>query len=180
MIDNQRDEFVSRTACNRCGDCCEVIQLHWSQEQIRNDWGEGRFRSWVLDELVPISKAEAYTVLPGLRRQHQLISAQQPPRPLPLNFYRCLNFDAQARTCRIHAGDLPLACAGFPWYNGRPDALTLIPYERCSYHADVALTEANVTRPPTSPAPAPARRARHRTPGVPGPPPPDPRRARER
>jgi hypothetical protein len=143
-VSQQGGEFVSRTACNRCGDCCDVIQLHWSQDQIRSQWGEGRFRSWVLDELVPISREQAYRLLPRLERQHQAMATSHPPRPIAANFYTCSNFDAADRSCRIHQGDLPFACAGFPWYNGHPDPFTLIPYERCSYHADVAVTEAHI------------------------------------
>lgn len=50
-------------------------------------------------------------------------------------FYSCRNFNLETRECTSH-DDLPETCAGYPWYEGKPQPGKMLS-PHCSYNADV-------------------------------------------
>lgn len=117
------------TECNKCGDCCDVIRLKQTKQELR----ERKFRDYefLMKNWKRISKSVANSINPSLVKL-ELVSEKKS------FYYSCEKFNSTTRTCEAHE-ERPSVCRGFPWYNGliEPNQLTLSPYKRCSFWNDV-------------------------------------------
>ncbi len=127
--------------CSHCGDCCEVIPLNRSRNDLRWwwDWRPWRpagwrtllqwswWRTW-LSVLVRRPNGNMRSARFILDHWHEIPNAP--------GFWTCDQFDAASRLCLAHAkGTKPPICIGYPWYETAPTAWLLS--RRCSYWADV-------------------------------------------
>ena len=123
------------TECNRCGDCCENMELNFTKGELR-DFVARRGDGGATTPIAQAHLANAYFIL---RHWHRSGGGGTKTR------YACDRFDAATRLCTAHE-DRPPICQGFPWYGAPPPVGTVVRLpRRCSFNADVGVPVAAPT-----------------------------------
>ncbi len=115
------------TECNRCGSCCENLQLNFTKAELR-----AFARGGDAVATTPLTRdhlANARFILAHWHRASGGGSATK---------YACDAFDPSTRLCTAHQ-DRPPICAGYPWYDAPPGVRTRRLPPACSFNADVGV-----------------------------------------
>jgi Fe-S-cluster containining protein len=115
------------TECNRCGHCCEHLQLNFTKAELRayvGDTGGSASTPVTRDHL-----ANARFILGHWHRASGGGTA---------TIYACDAFDPTTRLCTAQE-DRPPICAGYPWYDAPPGWVTKQLPSPCSFNADVGV-----------------------------------------
>lgn len=133
-----------------CGRCCDPVVLPFTRIQAMTDRAiSEEERRWVVEDLVPMTYREARVLADYQFVRPTLGVVGGVPVAGPAFYFRCRNFDREARTCAIY-DSRPAACRQYPWYGDRPNPAAAIPPE-CGYNVDVGREPVPVvlTRKPT-------------------------------
>jgi len=119
-------------SCNQCGDCCRVIVLSRTPEQLAEVVVAGDTvgsAAFIAQHWHPVSSEEALAIFPEYAQSY-LDSGH------PWHFYTCDQFDPGTNRCLAHETRPPV-CSDFPWYGGDPVGRYLHPaYRTCGYRAE--------------------------------------------
>lgn len=117
---------LERPVCpDGCGQCCDPVVLAIGPEYLAAHPEvaavmDPREREWVENELKPV--ATPSWVKPG-RVATATVILNGRPKVLEANYFRCVNFDSEARRCTRYE-DRPRVCRDYPWPAGEsPRAL---------------------------------------------------------
>jgi Fe-S-cluster containining protein len=107
-----------------CGSCCDPVVLPFTKfDMAANPAFSAEDRRWVLDDLQPMARREAYAKRPDLRDRAMVDQRGRPATPV---FFRCRHFDPESRACTAYEARPPV-CRGFPWYDRPPSEHALLP-----------------------------------------------------
>ncbi len=122
------------TECNGCGSCCDPVVLPYTQEQALGLAMDPADKLWTLQDLTPISQAEAEQKEPEFVRKLAKLFKQR--RIVDrMHYFSCRHFDTESRTCRNYDARPPV-CQKYPWLGGEPIQGTPLP-PACSFRADI-------------------------------------------
>ena len=112
--------------CNKCGKCCEVIQIRYSKTDFRKMLKEGKNvpdAQFILANWKRISRKEAKRINPNLIVGKGAWD------------YICIQYDRDKRRCKVYA-QRPAVCRKFPIYK-KLDSEVLHSLPECGFHEEL-------------------------------------------